>query len=236
MAKGKTLYVTDFDDTLAMTDANVILIRNGERTSLTPAEFAVYEPEKGDTFDFSEFDQLINPRPIERFTKLLQRVVKEKRADKVVVLTARNHTLPVVQFLRMIGITSGVAIAALGDANPEKKARYIEKQIQDGHTRVVFVDDSAKNVAAVSKLKDKYPEVKLVVHHATEHEAPAKSEEPTDDKKSNAASDNERTISQQAEKMGLTNLSFGRWGREINGKMTVTHTVQNGRLVAKQPN
>lgn len=235
MAKGKTLYVTDFDDTLAMTDANVILVRGGERTSLTPAEFAVYEPKPGDSFDFSEFDQLINPRPIQRFTKLLQKVVKEKRADKVVVLTARNHTRPVAQFLKMIGIESGVAIAALGDANPEKKARYIEKQIQDGHDRVVFVDDSAKNVAAVSKLRDRYPGVKLVVHQAQEHETPAKSEEP-EDTKSTEPTDDISAIAKQAQQMGLIDLKFGRWGREINGKLQVTHMVQNGRLVPKPTN
>lgn len=227
MATGKTLYVTDFDDTLAMTDANVILIRNGERTSLTPAEFAVYEPEKGDVFDFSEFDQLINPRPIQRFTKLLQRVVQEKRADKVVVLTARNHTLPVVQFLRMIGITSGVAIAALGDANPEKKARYIEKQIQDGHTRVVFVDDSAKNVAAVNRLKDKYPEVKLVVHQAKEHQPDSK--ETPSEKQDTRQPEDLTTIQKQAKSMGLDDMKFGRYGKD--GK--VTHIIQNGRLIPK---
>jgi hypothetical protein len=169
---GKSLYVTDFDDTLALTDANVILIRNGETQELTPAEFAVYEPQKGDTFDFSQFDKLINPRPIQRFVKLLKAAVEGKKADKVVVLTARNHTLPVAQFLRMIGIESGVAIAALGNADPEKKARYIEKQIEDGFDRVLFVDDSPKNVAAVDRLKDKYPEVKLITHQVHPHEEP----------------------------------------------------------------
>lgn len=225
----KTLFVTDFDDTLAMTDANVILIRGNERISLTPAEFAVYEPAQGDTFDFSEFDQLINPRPIQRFTRLLQRVVHEKRADKVVVLTARNHTRPVAEFLKIIGITSGVAIAALGDANPEKKARYIEKQIKDGYRRVVFVDDSEKNVAAVNRLKEKYPEVKLIVHQAKEHEVPTKSDEPTVDKKPEVSSDDATAITQQAQSMGLTDYKFGRYGRD--GK--VTHIIQNGRLIPK---
>lgn len=226
MARNKTLFVTDFDDTLAMTDANVILVRNGQKTSLTPAEFAVYEPKPGDNFDFSEFDQLINPRPIQRFVKLLQKAVKEKRADKVAVLTARNHTRPVAQFLKMIGIESGVAIAALGDANPEKKARYIEKQIVDGYTRVLFVDDSAKNVAAVKRLQDKYPETKILVHQAKEHEEPTK---PTDTKPQTVQPDADSAIKQQAKTMGLTDYRFGRFGKD--GK--VTHIVQNGRLVPK---
>jgi hypothetical protein len=230
MARKKTLFVSDFDDTLAMTDANVILIRNGERVSLTPAEFAVYEPKPGDNFDFSEFDQLINPRPIQRFVKLIQAAVHEKRADKVVVLTARNHTRPVAQFLKMIGITSGVAIAALGDANPEKKARYIEKQIQDGYERVLFVDDSAKNVAAVKKLQDKYPEAKIVVHQAKEHETPhATDAKGTKEPEETKPTDNTSAIMQQAQRMGLEDYRFGRFGRD--GK--VTHIVQNGRLVPK---
>lgn len=230
MARKKTLFVSDFDDTLAMTDANVILIRNGKRTSLTPAEFAVYEPKPGDNFDFSEFDQLINPRPIQRFVRLMQKAVHEKKADKVVVLTARNHTRPVAQFLKMIGITSGVAIAALGDANPEKKARYIEKQIQDGYDRVLFVDDSAKNVAAVKRLQDKYPEAKIVVHQAKEHEAPHTPAAKDANKPKQTASDDEASLlAQQSRQMGLTDYRFGRYGR--NGE--VTHVVQNGRIVPK---
>lgn len=228
MTRKKTLFVTDFDDTLAMTDANVILIRNGEQITLTPAEFAVYEPEPRDTFDFSQFDQLINARPIKRFTRLLQKVVKEKKADKVAVLTARNHTRPVSQFLKMIGIESGVFIAALGDANPEKKARYIEKHINHGYERILFVDDSAKNVAAVEQLRDRYPEVKLVVHQAEEHElskAPTKTPAASQEKET----PDEVAISQQAKSMGLVDMRFGRYGK--NKK--VTHIIQNGRLIPK---
>lgn len=226
MAREKTLFVTDFDDTLAMTDTEVILLRGGERIPLTPAEFAVYEPKSGDSFDFSQFDELRNPRPIQRFTQLLQKAVEGKRADKIVVLTARNHTRPVAQFLKLMGIYSGVAIAALGDANPEKKARYIEKQIQDGYKRVLFVDDSAKNVAAVKKLRDKYPEIKLVVHQATEHEQP-ETENPSKEKSTTEPETSQ--IAQQAKSLGLVDMRFGRYGKDGE----VTHITNNGRLIPK---
>jgi hypothetical protein len=171
MAKGKTLFVTDFDDTLAQTDATVYLTRaSGEKIEMTPEKYATYEEQPGDQFDFSEFNELINPRPIKRFTRLLKKVVGQRKADKVVVLTARRHTRPVAQFLRMAGINSGVSIAALGDANPQKKADYIDKHIQrDGYTRVAFVDDSPKNVEAVDRLKVKYPNVKILTHKVTHH-------------------------------------------------------------------
>ena len=169
---GKRILVTDFDDTLAQTDANVIVKKaSGKTVIMDPAEYAVYDPQEGDNFDFSQFDQLINPRPIQRFVKILKHALDGK-ADRVVVLTARGHTRPVAQFLKMHGITRNVAIAALGDSNPEKKAQYIEKQIQNGYDRVVFIDDSPKNVAAVSKLKTKYPKIRLLVHQAKDKPEP----------------------------------------------------------------
>lgn len=161
----KTLYVTDFDDTLAKTDANVHMTdAEGKAHTMSPEEYAVYDPQPGDSFDFSEFEQLKNPRAITRFTELLKRVIDEKKADKVVVLTARNHTKPIAKFLQAMGIQSGVSIAALGDADPKRKANYIEKHIKDGFTRVLFVDDSHKNVSAVKQLRSQYPSVRLIAH------------------------------------------------------------------------
>ena len=180
MAGGKTLYVTDFDDTLVHTDARVILIdKDGKRRELSPAEYASYEKQDGDTFDFSEFEQLKNARPIKKYLGLLQRVLAEKRADKVVVLTARGHTKPIAQFLKDNGITSGVAIAALGSSDPMAKARYIEKHIKDGYTRIAFVDDAPKNVKAVKTLIDKYPEAKLVIRQADEPDSKKTGATPT---------------------------------------------------------
>jgi hypothetical protein len=178
--KPKTLFVTDFDDTLAKTDAMIhVTDASGKKFTLSPEKYATYEANPGDIFDFSEFEQLKNPQPIHRFVKLLQRVVKEKKADKVAVLTARGHTLPVSQFLKMIGITSGVSIAAIGSSDPMKKANYIEKHIKDGYSRIAFMDDSPKNVTAVKSLQQKYPEVKLLVHHVKEPHSQSSSKKPT---------------------------------------------------------
>jgi hypothetical protein len=161
----KTLFVTDFDDTLAKTDANVYVTSgDGTKHTMSPEEYAVYEPKSDDTFDFSEFEHLKNPRAVTRFTDLLKRVIGGKKADKVAVLTARGHTKPIAKFLQAMGIKSGVSIAALGDSNPQRKANYIEKHINDGFTRVLFVDDSPKNIDAVDKLKTKYPDVKMLTH------------------------------------------------------------------------
>lgn len=221
---GKTLFVSDFDDTLAQTDSKIFLTRKGERIEMDPAAFAVYDEQPGDKFDFSEFDKLINPKPIQRFVKLLKQAIG--RADKIAVLTARGHTRPVAQFLKMHGITSGVSIAALGDANPEKKASYIRKHIKDGYDKVAFIDDSPKNVEAVKALRTEFPEAKILVHQAKEH-PDITSTSISSTKPSTTPEDS--AIAKQAASLGLDYFGFGRYGK--NKK--VTHISQDGRLIQK---
>jgi hypothetical protein len=131
----------------------------------------------------------------------------------------------------MHGITSGVSIAALGDANPEKKAAYIRKHMKDGYDRVAFIDDSPKNVQAVKALRAEFPDAKILVHQAKEHPAPdTPSPTPSTPTASKPAAEDDSEIAKQAQQMGLDYLGFGRYGK--NKK--VTHTSQNGRLVPKQ--
>tara|TARA_B100000287_G_C20386161_1_gene683601 strand:- start:62 stop:604 length:543 start_codon:yes stop_codon:yes gene_type:complete len=165
--KGKILSVFDFDDTLAKTDSWVyVKMPNGKEKKLDPAEFAVYRAKKGEEFDFRDFDrQLRNPRIIKKNVELLKKQLeKAKRvsrgARKVTILTARRLGAPVNHFFKTIGMD--VYTIALGSANPQHKADWIEKQIKKGYGTVYFMDDSAKNVSAVLGLKRKYPDVNIV--------------------------------------------------------------------------
>lgn len=162
----KTLYVTDFDDTLAHTDSKVyVKKKSGQRVPLTPHQYANYDKEDGDELDYSEFEELINPKPIPRYVNLLKKMVEDKKADKITVLTVRGSSTPIADFLGQQGITHDVYIVALGDSNPQMKAAYIEKNIKEGFDRIVFIDDAEKNIKAVEALREKYPDVKLVIHH-----------------------------------------------------------------------
>lgn len=161
----KSAFIVDFDDTLVKTKAKVYVTHsNGNKSELDPAEYAVYEKQDGDKFDYSDFEQLKEPEPIHRYVKLLKKALNNKRIEKITVLTARNNTLPIAVFLRSQGITGGVNIAAIGDSNPQRKANYIEKQINSGFNRILFIDDSPKNISSVKSLKHKYPDTTLLVH------------------------------------------------------------------------
>lgn len=169
MLKENKLRVFDFDDTLVKTKSKIYVTnsKTGQSFSLTPAEFAVYEPKDGDKFDYSDFSKLISPQGIKKYNKILQTLIKASGDRKVVVLTARASIKPVAQYLKKVGITSGVNMVGLADANPIKKANYIERMINAGYDDIYFVDDSRKNIEAVNQLKRKYPDVKIVTQLAT---------------------------------------------------------------------
>lgn len=158
------LRIFDFDDTLVETDSMVYVDKpSGERIALTPGEFAIYEKQHGDTFDFSDFSKLINPRSIFWTGRILRNLARA--GSQVVILTARSHADPVKKFLQDSGLPN-YEVIALADANPLAKAGWIEKKIIENNIQYVeFFDDSPKNIAAVRELKYKYPNVKIIVRH-----------------------------------------------------------------------
>ena len=170
-AETKKLRVFDFDDTLVKTKSHIYVKHDdGKESKLTPGEYAVYEPKSNDKFDFSDFEKVNQPQEIKGITKLLKTVVRAEGERKIVILTARSVYEPVKDYLKDIGL-EGIYVVALGDSDPQKKADWIEEKIKAGYNDVFFIDDSHKNVSAVSKLKEKYPNIKMKVQHV-KHEVP----------------------------------------------------------------
>jgi hypothetical protein len=170
-ADSKKLRVFDFDDTLVQTKSNIyIKHKDGKESKLTPGEYAIYEPKDDDKFDFSDFEKVKQPQEIKGVTRLLKNVVRVGGSE-VVILTARAAYKPVKQYLSDIGLKD-LFVVALADANPQKKADWIEAKIKDGVTDVFFIDDSHKNVAAVKALSKKYPKISLKVKHV-QHAIPS---------------------------------------------------------------
>jgi len=167
--KAKKLRIFDFDDTLAKVKSNIIVKNNGKETVLTPAEFAVYNPKQGDSFDFKEFNEIIKTAiPIKSNLKLLKQAASDPMT-KTTILTARLLGFPVKYYLKK-NFNLDIYVVAVGNANPKLKADYIEKEIKKGYMDIVFIDDSYKNVKAVEALQAKYPQVDLKVIHTTDAE------------------------------------------------------------------
>ena len=168
-AKEKKLRIFDFDDTLAKVKSNIIVKNKDKEFTLTPAEFAVYNPKQGDSFNFKEFNEMIKTAiPIKSNLKLLKHAA-ESPMTKTTILTARLLGYPVKHYLKK-NFNLDIYVVAVGGADPKLKVNYIEKEIKKGYTDIVFIDDSYKNVKAVEALQTKYPQVDLKVIHTTEAE------------------------------------------------------------------
>ena len=156
----KKLRVFDFDDTLVKSNSKVYVMNKGKRKTLTPGDFAIYKKKSGDEFDFSDFDKVIEPKQIKSMFKVFNNIYKASGSRRLTILTARAAYKPVRKFLKDVGFND-VYVVALGDSNPQKKADWIQSQIQKGYNDILFLDDSPKNVKVVKKLKQKYPNIKM---------------------------------------------------------------------------
>jgi hypothetical protein len=171
----KTLYAFDMDDTILVSNSKVLVknIGTGVTTTMTPAEFAVYEEKPGDKFDFSEFDSLNEPEVIKKNFELFSSILKKTSGSssaKTVIITARAPKIQkdVEEFIKAQGLPS-ITLHAVGSSNPQAKVDIIQDYIDAGYDRVRFYDDSRKNVAAVNAMKTDNPGVdiqaKLVISH-----------------------------------------------------------------------
>ena len=156
----KKLRVFDFDDTLVKSNSKVYVMNKGKRKTLTPGEFAIYKKKSGDEFDFSDFDKVIEPKQIKSMFRVFNNIYKASGSRRLTILTARAAYKPVRKFLKDVGFND-VYVVALGDSNPQKKADWVQSQIQKGYDDILFLDDSPKNVRVVKQLKRKYPKIKM---------------------------------------------------------------------------
>ena len=153
----KKAFVFDFDDTLAFTDACVLVL--GENSSfrrLTPAEFNRYELQSGERFDFSQFKNpefILNGKP----TTLIEFVATVfTEGHPVFILTARSDSVTnaIQQFLRTFSITA-TAVHCVGkntETDIPKAKRQVLLSIIENHDVVYFYDDDEANVEAAQEI------------------------------------------------------------------------------------
>ena len=200
----KKLRIFDFDDTLVKTKSNIyIKHKDGKESKLTPGEYAIYEPKKGDQFDFSDFEKVKQPQEIKGVTRLLKNIVRVGGSE-IVILTARSAYKPIKDYLSDIGLDK-LFVVALADSDPQKKADWIENKIKDGVTDVFFIDDSHKNVSAVEALSKKYPNVSLKVRHV-QHDIPNPPKQKDDMKTQSKSKEVTKPTSAKGNDMSLKSL------------------------------
>jgi hypothetical protein len=171
----KTLYVFDFDDTLAWTDSHVRVFRGGRlHRTLKPHEYAKYQKQPGDEVDYSDFANLIDPEVIELTMDTM--LGAYERGDRVMILTARGPSAKrdIHTFLADNGIEIPMEdIVTLNDSNPAAKGEFVARVVAgEEFDSVEFFDDSEANVQAVyDMVGEASPETMVAAHHVV-HEKP----------------------------------------------------------------
>ena len=138
-------------------------IGNEIKKSLNPKEYAQYKQQVDDIFDYSDFEDVIEPEPIQSMMLNLRKSIQNLGISNVFILTARSNPMPIRMFLNAQGIPE-IRIFAIGTSAPEAKANVIKKEImsRSNISGVTFYDDVAKNAAAVRALRDNLRGIKNV--------------------------------------------------------------------------
>lgn len=164
----KKAFVFDFDDTLAFTDARVLVLgwinREGYYGSysqrkvvkrLTPAEFNTYELQKDEEFDFSQFKNpefILDGKP----TKLIE-LAKQVHSEghDLFILTARSDSVAgaIQGFLSQFYIKA-TAVHCVGDSGSDiaRNKRKVLLTIMESYNKIYFYDDDAANVEAAQEI------------------------------------------------------------------------------------
>jgi hypothetical protein len=146
------LYIFDFDDTLAITDSRVKVIRSGEEILMTSREFAhfPFNPTT-DSLDFGDFARAEGT--------LIKATIEEMRdamasgAD-VYIVTARSMTKPVEQFLKQEIGQHPPVVATAGSAG---KSPWLSDKLRSGqYTRVVVYEDCEKNIRSLKDVAESF--------------------------------------------------------------------------------
>ena len=160
----KKAFVFDFDDTLAFTDACVLVVRprsgghvckSSRCERLTPAEFNRYKLQSGEHFDFSEFNNpeyVLNGSPT-KLVELAKQVYSE--GHDLFILTARCDSIAnaIQEFLSLFGIKA-TAVHCVGDHGSDiaKSKRKVLLTIIESYDKIYFYDDDAANVKAAQEI------------------------------------------------------------------------------------
>ena len=167
----KGITVLDFDDTLATTKSLVKFTKpDGTTGTLNAEQYAKnYEDllDKGYTFDFSDFNKVVEGKIAPLFQKALK-LQNKFGSENMFVLTARPQASAqaIYDFLTANGLNIPLQnITGLANSTAEAKALWIADKVADGYNDFYFADDALQNVQAVKNMLDQF-DVKSKVQQA----------------------------------------------------------------------
>ncbi len=120
------------------------------------AEQAATLEEQGATFDFTQFEQVIDGEKGPLFD-VAKKIADTRGTEDLFILTARPQSAagPIKAFMKALGINIPLGnITGLADGTAAAKGRWIAGKAADGYNDFYFADDASKNVKAVKDVLD----------------------------------------------------------------------------------
>ena len=135
------LYIFDFDDTLALTDSRVRVVRGGKDMFMSSRDFAHFQVRSTDTIDFSEFSKANGTLIKDTANKMLEMM---KQGEDVFIVTARSVAEPVEDWLNG---EIGQCPPVIATSGSEGKIPWLENQLtKQQYDKVVVYEDCRKNI------------------------------------------------------------------------------------------
>ncbi len=120
------------------------------------AEQAADLEAQGATFDFSQFEKVIDGKKGPLFN-VAKKIADTRGTEDLFILTARPQAAagPIKAFMKALGIDIPLSnITGLGDGTAAAKGRWIAGKAAEGYNDFYFADDASKNVKAVKEVLD----------------------------------------------------------------------------------
>ena len=145
------LYIFDFDDTLAITDSRVRVVRDGQDLWMTSREFAHFPVKSTDIIDFGDFSRAQGT--------LIKATVEEMQhqmdhGQDVYIVTARAVAGPVEDWLKSELGRHPPIIATAGSSG--KRPWLLRQLASNEYDRVVVYEDCKNNIRDLKEAVEEY--------------------------------------------------------------------------------
>ena len=145
------LYIFDFDDTLALTDSRVRIVRNGQDIFMTSREFAKFPVKPTDEIDFSDFSRASGTLIKDTADKMLQVM---SQGEDVYIVTARAVAKPVEDWLIS---EIGKAPPIIATSGSEGKVPWLANQLSlKEYESVTVYEDCSNNIRALKTAVEEF--------------------------------------------------------------------------------
>lgn len=99
---------------------------------------------------------------VKKYNKIIKTLSKRSEGD-MVILIERNTEREIADYLRKIGISSGLKLTPLAADDPNQIREYVRQKIEAGYTDIQYFDTDKVNINAVESLRAPYNKKKITI-------------------------------------------------------------------------